>query len=47
MTRSEPGRLGPMHRTPDDESSDEDDPPIERWIIDDLDPLRHEEQAIR
>ncbi|MCX4247610.1 hypothetical protein [Paraliomyxa miuraensis] len=46
MTRPEPGRLGSLRRPPRRESTEVDEP-AERWIIDDLEPLHHEEQTLR
>lgn len=48
ITRSESARSGPIRRpTPRCESTDEVDELAEQWVIDDLDPLRHEEHTIR
>lgn len=47
MTQSEPGRLDPLRRPLGPKSIDEVDEEAEQWIIDDLDPLHHEEHAIR
>jgi hypothetical protein len=45
MSRSEPGR--PTRRPlPRRDSTDEVEH-VERWIIDDLEPLRHEEHTLR
>jgi hypothetical protein len=47
-TRYEPGRSGPARPpTPRCDSTEEVDELAEQWIIDDLDPLRHEEHTIR
>ena len=46
MTRPAPGRSEPLRRSPPTES-DETDDAAERWTIDDLTPLRHEERRIR
>lgn len=47
-SRSEPARSGPTRRPmPRCDSTDEVDELAERWVIDDLDPLRHEEHTIR
>jgi hypothetical protein len=48
ITRYEPTRSGPTRRpSPRRDSTDEVDELAEQWIIDDLDPLRHEEHTIR
>ena len=48
VTRSESARSGSVRRPmPRCESTDEVDELAEQWIIDDLDPLRHEEHTIR
>lgn len=47
ISRSEPARSGPTRPMPRCDSTDEVDELAERWIIDDLDPLRHEEHTIR
>ena len=48
ISRSEPARPGPMRRPPPRrDSTDEVDELAEQWFIDDLEPLRHEEHAIR
>lgn len=48
ITRTEPASSGPTHRpTPRCDSTEEAEELAERWFIDDLEPLRHEEHAIR
>lgn len=48
ITRSEPALPGPVRRPlPRYDGADEVEELAERWVIDDLDPLRHEEHAIR
>jgi hypothetical protein len=48
ITRSEPGRSGSVLRPrPRFDSTEEVEEREEQWVIDDLDPLHHEEHAIR
>lgn len=44
MTRSVPGGSGPVRRLPSRRNSAEVEEHPERWIIEDLEPLRHEER---
>lgn len=48
IPRPEPARSGPVRRPlPQCESTDEVEELAEQWVIDDLDPLLHEEHTIR
>lgn len=47
MARPLPARTGSLRPLPRCESTDEVDELAERWVIDDLDPLRHVEHTIR
>jgi len=48
IRRPEPVPSAPVRRPPPRrDSADEADELAERWFIDDLDPLRHEEHTIR
>jgi hypothetical protein len=44
MTRSVPGGAGPVRRLPARRNPAEVEEHPERWIIEDLEPLRHEER---